>query len=53
MAFTRQRPFATIPIIGATDSTQLAHLLRGLDLVLTDETLRRINRIHRSHPLPY
>ncbi|MTH35410.1 aldo/keto reductase [Paracoccus limosus] len=53
VAFTRQRPFAVIPIIGATDSTQLAHLLNGLDLVLDDETLRRINRIHRSHPLPY
>lgn len=53
VAFTRQRPFPTIPIIGATDSTQLAHLLRGLDLVLTDETLRRISRIHRNHPLPF
>jgi aryl-alcohol dehydrogenase-like predicted oxidoreductase len=53
VAFTRQRPFACIPIIGATSSGQLDHLLAGLDLVLSEEALRRIDQLHRSHPLPY
>ena len=53
IAFTRQRPFACIPIIGATTCDQLDHLLRGLDLVLTPDALRRIDRLHRDHPLPY
>lgn len=53
VAFTRQRPFAVIPIIGATDRDQLAHLIKGLDLTLDDDALRRINRIHRAHPMPY
>lgn len=53
IAFTRQRPFACIPIIGASNRGQLAHLLAGLDLVLPAATLRRIDQIHREHPWPY
>ena len=53
VAFTRQRPFACIPIVGATDRDQLAHLLAGLDLVLTPEALKRIDKLHRDQPMPY
>ena len=53
IAFTRQRPFHAIPIIGATDLAQLDHLLPGLDLRLSDEALKRIDQLHCSHPLPY
>ncbi|WP_288948017.1 aldo/keto reductase [uncultured Paracoccus sp.] len=53
IAFTRQRPFHCIPILGATDLGQLDHLLAGLDLRLSDDALARIDRLHRSHPLPY
>ncbi|UXU76148.1 MULTISPECIES: aldo/keto reductase [unclassified Paracoccus (in: a-proteobacteria)] len=53
IAFTRQRPFATIPILGATDLAQLDHLLAGLDLVLSDQALKSIDKLHRSHPLPF
>jgi len=53
IAFTRQRPFPSIPIIGATDAAQLDHLLAGLDLVLSEEALRRIDQLHRAHPMPY
>ena len=53
IAFTRQRPFRSIPIIGATDLGQLDHLLAGLDLVLPDEALARIDTLHRGHPMPY
>ena len=53
VAFTRQRPFPVIPILGATTGAQLGHLLAGLDLVLGDTALRRIDQFHRAHPLPY
>ncbi|MDQ7776056.1 aldo/keto reductase [Paracoccus aminovorans] len=53
IAFTRQRPFACIPIIGATTTAQLDHLLAGIDLVLPPDALRRIDQLHRAHPLPY
>lgn len=53
VAFTRQRPFACIPIIGATDRGQLEHLLKGMDMVLSDELLHRIDRLHREMPMPY
>ncbi|AGT10508.1 aldo/keto reductase [Paracoccus aminophilus] len=53
IAFTRQRPFPVIPIIGATNIDQLDHLIAGLDLVLSDAQLERIAALHRLHPLPY
>ncbi len=53
IAFTTQRPFAVIPIIGATDMTQLEHLLAGLDLRLSSDVLARIAQFHRDHPMPY
>lgn len=53
IAFTRQRPFKVIPIIGATNRAQLAHLIQGLDLVLTPEALRQIDHLHKAHPLPF
>lgn len=53
VAFTRQRPFPSIPIIGATSPPQLDQLLAGLDLMLSDEALRRIDQLHRAHPLPF
>lgn len=53
IAFTRQRPFAVIPIIGATDKAQLAHLIAGADLVLDGETRRKINNLNKEFPSPY
>ena len=53
IAFTRQRPFPVIPIIGATDLGQLDHILAGLDLRLSEDALRRIAQFHRDHPMPY
>lgn len=53
IAFTRQRPFASIPILGATDLAQLDRLLAGLELRLSAEALQRIDKLHRSHPWPY
>lgn len=53
IAFVRQRPFPTIPIIGATRMAHLDHLLAGLDLTLDADTLAAIDSFHRAHPLPY
>ena len=53
IAFTRQRPFKCIPIIGATNRDQLKHLIEGIDLVLTDDALRQIEHVHKDHPLPF
>ena len=53
IAFTRQRPFPVIPIIGATDLAQLDHILAGLDLRLSEDALRRIAQFHRDHPMPF
>ncbi|TWI33376.1 aldo/keto reductase [Paracoccus sulfuroxidans] len=53
IAWTRQRPFPVIPIIGATNVTQLVHLLSGLDLRLNEQQLGRIEKLHREHPMPF
>ncbi len=47
------RPFPVIPIIGATDAGQLAHLLAGRDLRLPNEVVSAIDDLHRQWPLPY
>ncbi|MRX49004.1 aldo/keto reductase [Paracoccus sp. S-4012] len=53
LAFTRQRPFPVIPIIGATTDAQLAHLLDGLDLRLSAEVLDAVAEAHKAHPQPF
>lgn len=53
IAFTRQRPFPTVPIIGATTLDQLATNIGAADLVLSDEVLDEIAAAHRQHPQPY
>ena len=53
MAFCLQRPFPCIPIFGATTTDQLEHLLAGKDIKLTDAALDDLNKINRSHPMPF
>ncbi len=53
LAFCRQRPFQTIPIIGATNLDQLARNIGAVDLVLSPEILRDIADAYREHPQPY
>ena len=53
LAFTRQRPFSCVPIVGASSAAQLAHMLGGADLVLEDDVLEGIDALHRAHPMPY
>ncbi len=53
VAFCRTRPFATIPIIGATTLAQLDTVIGAADLVLSPEVLADIAAVHRAHPAPF
>ena len=53
MAWQRSRPFKVSAIFGASTSEQLAQLLEGKDLELSDEILQDIDAAHRAHPMPY
>lgn len=53
IAFCRQRPFAVIPIIGATNPDQLAVNIGAADVTLSPEVLAEIDQAHRAHPQPY
>ncbi|MCH8466187.1 MAG: aldo/keto reductase [Roseinatronobacter sp.] len=51
--WTRARPVTTLPIIGATTSAQLAHLLAGEGTVLPPEALAAIDRLNRAMPMVF
>lgn len=53
MAWTRQRPWNTIPLFGATDMAQLEHILMGQDVTLSVAVLADLDAAHRAHPMPY
>jgi aryl-alcohol dehydrogenase-like predicted oxidoreductase len=52
LAFCASRPFMGSVIFGATNSKQLTHILKGLDLILSDEILAEINLVNRHNPMP-
>ena len=53
LAWHRTRPFRAIPILGATTAAQLARQLPALQARLSPEVVAGIDRLHRSHPLPF
>ncbi|MFY0597489.1 MAG: aldo/keto reductase [Cognatishimia sp.] len=53
LAWAKDRPFMTSVIIGATTVEQLAHIIEGKDLVLSDQLKKKIDGINRDFPLPY
>ncbi|AUH33820.1 aldo/keto reductase [Paracoccus tegillarcae] len=53
VAWQLTRPFKVVPIIGATSTAQLEHLLPGLDRRLDKDLAKAIDRLHKAHPLPY
>ncbi len=53
LAWHRTRPFVSNPIFGATTVEQLAHILAGVDVALSDELVAAIDEVHRAHPMPY
>ncbi len=53
LAWHRTRPFPSLPIFGATTAEQLGRILGGLDAVVEADLARRIDEVHKAHPLPY
>ena len=53
IAWCRTRPFACLPIIGATSLEQLKTNLGAAGLVLSPEVLDEIDEVRRIHPMPY
>ncbi|SEN21759.1 Predicted oxidoreductase [Loktanella fryxellensis] len=53
MAWQATRPFAVSAIFGATTADQLAQILAGRDLVLSEEVVAEIDAAHKAHPMPY
>jgi aryl-alcohol dehydrogenase-like predicted oxidoreductase len=53
MAWQRTRPFPVSAIFGTTTSAQLAHLLSGIDMNLSEELCSEIDALHRANPMPY
>ncbi len=51
--WTRTRPVITLPIIGATTSEQLAHLIDGIDTPISDEVKAAIDQLNRAMPMVY
>ena len=47
------RPFMCSAIFGATTMDQLERALGSVDVTLSDEVLREIDKAHRAHPMPY
>ena len=51
-AFVNDRPFVTSNIIGATTMEQLKENIDSIDIVLSDEILMEIEKIHLEDPNP-
>jgi aryl-alcohol dehydrogenase-like predicted oxidoreductase len=52
MAWSKQHDFVASTIVGATRLEQMADILAAADLVLDDETLKRIDAVSREIPYP-
>lgn len=53
LAFVNSRPFVTSNIIGATTMEQLKSDIASVDVDLSSNVLEDIDRIRRSHPIPF
>jgi aryl-alcohol dehydrogenase-like predicted oxidoreductase len=53
MAWQATRPFPVSAIFGATTSDQLAHILAGRDVVVSDDLVAAIDAAHKANPMPY
>ncbi len=51
--WTRTRPAPTLPIIGASNAEQMAHLLKGAEVTLPPELCAAIDQLNRAMPMVY
>ena len=52
LAFCDTKPFMGSTIFGATTNEQLKTIINGLDVELSDEVLRDLDKVHREFPFP-
>lgn len=52
LAFVTDRPFVTSNIIGATTMEQLKENIDSINLTLSDEILKEIEKVHEGNPNP-
>lgn len=52
LAFVNERPFVTSNIIGATNIEQLTENIESIDISLSEDTLRSIEKVHSEIPNP-
>ena len=52
LAFCDKKPFMGSTIFGATTNEQLKNIINGLDVELSDEVLRDLDKVHREFPFP-
>lgn len=52
LAYVNSRPFVTSNIIGTTSVEQMRENVASLDLTLSEEVLREIEEVHKTHPNP-
>ena len=53
LSWAMSRPFMGSVIFGATSQVQLEHILSGAELMLSDELIKEIDVVHKSHPMPF
>ena len=53
LAWHRTRPFPVVPIFGATTAGQLERILGGIEASVPPDLARRIDEVHKAHPMPY
>jgi len=52
LSFVNQQPFLTSTIIGATKMQQLKENISSIDILLSEEILKKIDEIHELQPNP-
>lgn len=52
ISFVRQQPFVTSTIIGATTMDQLRENIDSIDIQLSSEVLKEIDKVHKAIPNP-
>ena len=52
LAFILQQKFITAPILGATSVDQLSENIKSLDIILSKEIIKEINKVHNRIPNP-
>ena len=52
LAFVNERPFVTSNIIGATNLEQLEENIDSINISLSEDVIKAINKVHEESPNP-